>query len=215
MIQEGHIRAYIFVCNHKPSRRRKKGNLFSNRILVEKWGKLTETGKKLCIWPVLSSCYLGFSLLPLFFQLLFLYLTLAWTTEHSIAANASRLTLKKLLQAAYWAGCAALHAPTLERSASPGTGHNTSSKMVAHRTPWHETEDVHSHATCLAWHGSCPYMTLTKQTNCVIVLSKIKIFWRVKPALQDASHLTQILCFRGGTNFSSGNSFHSMGLCDY
>lgn len=140
---------FLFVIT-SPAGEGKKGFYFPNRILVEKWGKLTETGKKQCIWPVLSSCYLGFPLLTLFFQLLFLFLTHAQTTEHSAAVNASRLTLNRLPQAAYWAGCAAVRAPRLERSAFQTMGHNTSSKMVAHRTPWREAEAVHDDATCLA-----------------------------------------------------------------
>lgn len=48
VIQEGHIHAYIFICNLKNRRIKKRFEVglffFPNRILVKKWEKLTETG---------------------------------------------------------------------------------------------------------------------------------------------------------------------------
>lgn len=97
-IPEGRMHADIFICNHKHSRRKKKkGVVFQTEFQCrsgENWLKPVKhsVSDQYCLL-VTSSC-----LFCLFFQLLFLYLTLEQRTEHSAAVDACRLTLPQLPQ---------------------------------------------------------------------------------------------------------------------
>lgn len=99
----------------------------------------------------MSSCYLGYPLLNIL-----LALAHAQDTEHSAAVNASSFEQASSGSPASPTNCAALHAPTLERSGSPAVGHNISSKMVAHRL---KLSTVMSQVWQSPGHGYCPHMT--------------------------------------------------------